>query len=159
VVFGRQGASGPVDLSTLDGRNGFRITGEAPYDHAGSAVSAAGDLNNDGFDDIVLGAPGRYAYMTTIPPDEPGASYVIWGRGDGFPADIQLASLSDSQGLRIRDEAGPNRYSTTVAAAGDVNGDGAADLAIGGTSGGYLLYGVPTGLAGQGPPVVGDWLV
>ena len=45
------------DLSTLNGSNGFRISGEAAGDFNGFSVSGAGDVNGDGFDDVIIGAP------------------------------------------------------------------------------------------------------
>jgi Ca2+-binding RTX toxin-like protein len=76
VVFGKAGGfSSTLELSSLDGTNGFRIDGEMAYDYSGKSVSSAGDVNGDGFDDLVVGADladpnGIYS----------GASYVIFGR-------------------------------------------------------------------------------
>ena len=44
-----------IDLSSLDGSNGFRVDGEAKYDNWSSSVSNAGDVNGDGFDDGPVG--------------------------------------------------------------------------------------------------------
>jgi len=49
----------PVSLGTLDGTNGFRITGEAPNENAGTSVAGVGDFDGDGFEDVVVSAPGR----------------------------------------------------------------------------------------------------
>ena len=46
------------DLSTLDGATGFRLDGVATNDFSGFAVSAAGDVNGDGIDDLLIGAAG-----------------------------------------------------------------------------------------------------
>jgi hypothetical protein len=40
-----------IDLSSLDGSNGFRLGGVASTDHSGSSVASAGDVNDDGFAD------------------------------------------------------------------------------------------------------------
>ena len=45
-----------VNLSTLDGTNGFRLDGEAAGDLSGYSVSSAGDVNGDGYDDLIIGA-------------------------------------------------------------------------------------------------------
>ncbi len=59
VVFGGQDFSGGTfDLAALDGRNGFVINGINADDGSGSSVSSAGDVNGDGIDDIIIGAPG-----------------------------------------------------------------------------------------------------
>ena len=48
----------PASLADLDGTNGFRLDGIDPYDYSGSSVAGAGDVNGDGFGDIIIGAPG-----------------------------------------------------------------------------------------------------
>ena len=76
VVFG--GASGfppNIDLSTLNGSNGFKINGVAAGDESGFSVDSAGDLNFDGFADLIVGA-----YLTDPNGTSSGTSYVIYGR-------------------------------------------------------------------------------
>ena len=53
--------SASLNLSSLDGSNGFRLDGVAEYDFSGFSVSGAGDVNGDGFDDLIIGAPNDYA--------------------------------------------------------------------------------------------------
>src|SRR5262245_9837310 len=48
-----------LDLTTIDGSNGFTISGSAYYELAGSSVASAGDINGDGFADVIVGAPGQ----------------------------------------------------------------------------------------------------
>mgnify|MGYP001809800933 CR=1 FL=1 len=45
-----------LDLSTLNGVEGFRVDGVDPNDRAGFSVASAGDVNGDGFDDFLIGA-------------------------------------------------------------------------------------------------------
>jgi hypothetical protein len=59
VVFGHRSAwSAVMELSTLDGTNGFTISGNLLYEYSGYSVSGAGDINNDGLSDIIVGAYG-----------------------------------------------------------------------------------------------------
>src|SRR4028119_1254690 len=57
VVFGSNSGFGAgLDLSELNGSNGFAINGIGAYDLSGLSVSSAGDVNGDGFDDLIIGA-------------------------------------------------------------------------------------------------------
>jgi hypothetical protein len=57
-VYGKtSGFPASFDLSSLNGVNGFKISGEAAGDNSG-VVSGAGDINGDGFADLLVGAPG-----------------------------------------------------------------------------------------------------
>ena len=59
VVFGKaSGFAANLDLSSLDGSNGFQLNGAAADDHSGRSVASAGDVNGDGFDDLIVGASG-----------------------------------------------------------------------------------------------------
>ena len=59
MVFGDPGGfGGALDLADLDGTNGFRLDGIDPRDRSGCSVSGAGDVNGDGFADLIVGASG-----------------------------------------------------------------------------------------------------
>jgi hypothetical protein len=76
VVFGHGGKFVPAfSLGDLDGRNGFRIDGEAQEDYSGNSVASA-DLNYDGLDDLVIGAQQADAEGNA----DAGSVYVIFGR-------------------------------------------------------------------------------
>jgi len=71
----------PIQLSDLNGNNGFVIQGANAGDQSGESVSAAGDINGDGIDDVIIGADGANSFA--------GSSYVVFGQEqpifkDGF---------------------------------------------------------------------------
>ncbi|ALQ50858.1 integrin alpha [Nitrosomonas ureae] len=134
IVFGKaSGIDATVDLSDLDGNDGFRLDGEERYDRAGSAVSTAGDVNGDGFDDVIVGAFGADSNGSNS-----GSSYVVFGKASGFDAAMNLSALDGSNGFRLDGEVG-SRSGSSVSPAGDVNGDGFDDLIIG------VPYAAPNG--------------
>ncbi|NER83533.1 MAG: hypothetical protein F6K42_29070, partial [Leptolyngbya sp. SIO1D8] len=85
------------DLSDLDGSNGFVINDIDPYDFVSSAISNAGDINGDGIDDLIIGAPfaGLQGNGYT------GESYVVFGSDQGFSARLELSTLNGSNGFVI----------------------------------------------------------
>lgn len=143
-----------------DGSRGFVVAGAIGGGRAGAAVAGTADVNSDGLDDLVIGAPDAGAGGE---PDA-GVVYVLYGRLDGFAPLIELTSLlpagggDGSAGFVLRGAARNDRTGDALAAVGDVNGDGLEDFAIGarGADGGsdvgrtYLLFGRPGGF----PPLI-----
>ncbi|MEQ8318575.1 MAG: GC-type dockerin domain-anchored protein [Phycisphaerales bacterium] len=114
VVFGRPAASASsISVRSLNGTNGFRLTAPqaSPFNHIGRFVDTAGDFNGDGIDDVLI---GTFA-----------GAFVVFGRDDGFPAEVDLGALDGTDGLWLRAFGGSD-----VAAIGDVNGDGIDDVAV-----------------------------
>jgi uncharacterized protein with PIN domain len=122
VVFGKaSGFDASLNLSDLDGSNGFVIKGINERDFSGSSVSGAGDVNSDGFDDLIIGARGQ--------------SYVVFGKGEGFDASLNPSDLNGTNGFVI------NGSGASVSDAGDVNGDRFDDLIIGARGQSYVVFG------------------
>jgi len=127
VVFGSdQVLPNPLNLSGLNGSNGFVINGESIYDFSGASVSAAGDINGDGIDDLVIGAP-------SASPDASysGASYVVFGSDQVWASTLNLSSLNGANGFVVNGVNNYDESGTSVSSAGDINGDGIDDLIIG----------------------------
>src|SRR4028119_137427 len=122
---------GPTfNLSTLDGSNGFAINGIAANDWSGSSVSSAGDVNGDGFVDLIIGAYNAdpNGIFTA------GQSYGVVGSNRGFGASFNLSALNGSNGFAINGIAVFDSSGSSVSSAGDVNGDGFDDLIIAASS-------------------------
>lgn len=96
----------------------WSVEGDQTGAKFGESVSTAGDVNNDGYADIIVGAP-RY---DGAEGDE-GAAFVYYGSNK--------SSIDPEPGWSVvMDQAGA-QFGTTVSTAGDVNGDGYADIIVG----------------------------
>ncbi|PIG94248.1 FG-GAP repeat protein [Gloeocapsopsis sp. IPPAS B-1203] len=133
VVFGKaSGINSRVDLTTLDGSNGFILQGLNYYDFPNISVSSPGDINGDGFADIAInfsGSSRNFDYNSGFEYEFGARSYVIFGKASGFSANVDLNNLNGSNGFAS---------DFPVLAAGDINGDGFDDMLI---SGNYVVFG------------------
>ena len=173
VVFGKAAGFGTtvstagfnrqvIDLTSLSASDGFIIQGDTTGDQAGFSVASAGDVNGDGFADLIVGAPGLG--VAGVNQLVTGEAYVVFGKSAGFGtvdgtgrAVIDLTSLSATEGFIIQGDSDRDQAGISVASAGDVNGDGFADLIVGarfGDDGGngageaYVLFGAAFGASG-----------
>lgn len=153
VVFGGESvaSASTIELSSLNGSNGFALNGVTAFDLSGISVSSAGDVNGDGIDDVIIGA------MRANPNENYDASesYVLFGNDSlGFPDTIELSSLDGTNGFVMNGIDEDDDSAGSVSSAGDINGDGVDDLIIGAqradpdgkyTAGeSYVVFGGPT---------------
>ncbi|MGM3306655.1 DUF4114 domain-containing protein [Anabaena sp. WFMT] len=125
IVFGASNFDSSFDLNTLNGSNGFVINGQSIEDYSGLSVSSAGDINNDGIDDLIIGAPQAIPNGTNS-----GQAYIVFGKNGSFDASFDLNSLDGSNGFIINGQEG-DKLGFSVSSAGDINNDGIDDLIIG----------------------------
>lgn len=148
VIFGTDYKYENIDVSSpkFIEYSGFKIYGTINTD-AGASVSYCGDINKDGYDDIIIGAP--------FSNSNAGAVYVIYG--SLIPSSITLVTLTEDQGFYISGNV-PGCYAgAPVSYAGDFNYDGYPDLIIGapntnnmaGES--YIIYGAESGFVTYSP--------
>ena len=147
-----------LDTTSLALADGFILQGDATFDALGRSVSGAGDINGDGFDDLIVGA-----YEGDDGEDSAGEAYIIYGKagtGSQFGKEVisngqtrqvlDTTNLASAAGFIIQGDAEDDGLGRSVSGAGDINGDGLADLIVGASGGddggmdageAYVIYG------------------
>ena len=122
VVYGSAGLGGTLRIA--DGDQDVSFYGAEPHDTLGFSL-AIGDLNDDGFDDIIMGA--RLADGPDNSREEGGEAYVMYGRDD-LPKEVDVAA--GEQDLTIYGADASDLFGSAVAVA-DLDGDGGAQAIFG----------------------------
>lgn len=139
------GSATPLSAQSLSASNVVTFTGEMEYSYAGYAVASAGDVDNDGYDDILIGSPQQST--TGVLDVAEGAVYLIYGSA------TQHTSASLSTAVKIAGTQALQYFGLGLNGIGDVDADGYDDFAIGsplldnsGANKGatYLFYGSGT---------------
>ncbi|PKH52611.1 hypothetical protein CXF68_18730 [Tenacibaculum sp. Bg11-29] len=141
VVFGKSsGFSADFDLATLNGTNGFTISGTGTNAYFGNDLDNLGDVNGDNIDDIIV-TNGTYSGSV-----ESGKCFVIYGSTSGYPALFDLSGLDGTNGFKITsDGSTAENIGRSAAGVGDVNGDHINDIAIGGAKDRkFIVFGKPS---------------
>jgi hypothetical protein len=124
VVFGKADTS-VVEIADIQaGIGGFAMTGAQAGDSAGRQVADAGDVDGDGLDDVVIAA-----YLADGAGEDSGAVYVVFGRAGTEPVALADVALGIG-GFAILGEAQYHNAGLAVSGAGDVDGDGLADVIL-----------------------------
>ena len=116
------------DQNTLNGRNGFSVTGLNERNWLGSELSFAGDINNDGLEDVAI-----YTQQYIKPVDgfdSQGTTYIIFGSRNAFPSPFDLTTLNGTNGFKVVGIAENERRGRSIGKLGDINGDGIDDISL-----------------------------
>lgn len=105
-----------IDLSKLDGRFGVTLQGGRFDRQTGGAIAPAGDVNDDGIDDMLVGVPDN------------ARAYIVFGRRD-WPAIVEMSRMVVGEGVEVIPPVDVC-IGGSLAGGGDVNGDGIDDMAF-----------------------------
>jgi gliding motility-associated-like protein len=139
IIFGKTGLSiTTFDVTTLDGTNGFVIRGVIANEKLGEMISTAGDFNNDGIDDIIVG--NNFATL--------GTAFVFFGSNTAFLPLYTRTDLNTSNSVVFIADSAMNTKIVDVSTAGDINHDGINDIIVDVDFGFYIHYFIVFGKSG-----------
>ena len=110
-----------TDLATKDNPDSpnFQINGDGVDDHFGWSVSGAGDVNGDGKDDVIVGA-----YKDDDGGSESGSAFIFYGG-------VISGAATAKADVKLTGDSAEDGFGRSVSGAGDVNGDGKDDVIVG----------------------------
>ncbi len=137
-------AGGPLLAAQIEGNN--------TNAQMGASVAGAGDINGDGYGEVIVGAP-TFLNVALFPPAPTGAAFVFYGNGTAQGISAQGAS---DAGTRIVGTQPSASFGHSVAGLGDTNGDGLSEIAIGapdhdGEGAAFVFYGDASGIPHGAP--------
>lgn len=126
MIYGNNSLPNIIDLANFTPSQGVIIQGANLFDLSGYSVNSAGDVNGDGFSDIIIGCP----YASPNGKGSAGTSYIIYGNSN-LPHTIDLANITLTQGYIVQGANASDNSGWSVSSAGDINGDSLSDIIIG----------------------------
>eukprot|EP01089_Gocevia_fonbrunei_P002890 TRINITY_DN1275_c0_g2_i2.p1 TRINITY_DN1275_c0_g2~~TRINITY_DN1275_c0_g2_i2.p1 ORF type:complete len:835 (-),score=201.06 TRINITY_DN1275_c0_g2_i2:271-2775(-) len=128
LIFGKKPPfTAEFDEQSLDGTNGFIITGNKPLDQLGDQSSLCGDVNGDKLNDILITSRLVDSHNLT----NSGASYIIFGSKTRYSSPFNVTLLNGLNGFTITGGAEYDISGSIASIGGDVNGDNFDDILIG----------------------------
>ncbi|MCX5772977.1 MAG: integrin alpha, partial [Candidatus Hydrogenedentes bacterium] len=146
------GAVFPITIDPLATSAAWTAESDQVEAFFGNSVSTAGDVNGDGYADVIVGA-----YWYDNGETNEGRAFVYHGSASGLLTTAAWTAESDQAS---------SEFGYSVSTAGDVNGDGYADIIVGAhrydngqtnEGGAFVWFGSASGLGANGTPVNADW--
>ncbi len=125
VVYGNSNKAASIDLASLSKAQGFVIYGASSYDYFGFSIAAVGDINNDGYEDIALGAPTASPNSKT----KSGIVYLVSGKDNQDNIDLSIPS-HNNRTVQIYGANSGDYFGYSISGKIDVDKDNCSDLII-----------------------------